>query len=162
MKKSILFLIVLANSYLVFAQAINPSNFVTNYKSYKGKSVVLNDVSGTVSAVPHTSTKAGNEISVNTQSAVAPAAGTKKNTFLKNKKSKKSTNNLNTSECEPKAGFKIVEFTFAKGQSCGCFIIADDLVPAFNSIKNSGKKMSVTVSVDLKTNYNQIIDISQI
>jgi hypothetical protein len=162
MKKIVLFLFVFALSSISFAQAINPSSFVSNYNSYKGKSVVLNDVSGTISAIPHTSTKAGNDVAVNTQTTVAPSPG-KKSSFLKGpKKSKKTTNNLNSSTCEPKAGFKTVEFTFSKGQNCGCFIISDELIPAFNTIKNSGKKMSVTVSVDLKTNYNQIIDVSQI
>ncbi len=162
MKKTLLSLFVFALSSISFAQAINPSSFVSNYNSYKGKSVVLNDVDGTVSAIPHTSTKASNEVAVNTQTTVAPSPG-KKSSFMKGpKKSKKTTNNLNSANCELKAGFKTVEFTFSKGQNCGCFIIADELIPAFNSIKSSGKKMSVTVSVDLKTNYNQIIDISQI
>jgi hypothetical protein len=162
MKKILLSLLFFTLSSISFAQAINPSNFVSNYSSYKGKSVELNDVNGTVSSIPHTSTKIGNEIAPNIQITVAPSKG-KKSSFLKStKKSKKTSNNLNASSCEPKAGFKTVEFTFSKGQNCGCFIIADELIPAFNSIKSSGKKMSVTVSVDLKSNYNQIIDISQI
>jgi len=162
MKKILLSLLFFTLSSISFAQAINPSNFVSNYSSYKGKSVELNDVNGTVSSIPHTSTKIGNEIAPNIQTTVAPSKG-KKSSFLKStKKSKKTSNNLNASSCEPKAGFKTVEFTFSKGQNCGCFIIADELVPAFNSIKSSGKKMSATVSVDLKSNYKQIIVISQI
>jgi len=162
MKKTLLSLFVCALSSISFGQAINPSNFVSNYNSYKGKSVVLNDVEGTVSAIPHTYSKVGNEVELNSQTTVVTTPG-KKSSFLKSpKKSKKTSNKLNATTCEPKAGFKTVEFTFSKGQNCGCFIIADELIPAFNTIKNSGKKMAVTVSVDLKSNYNQIIDISQI
>jgi hypothetical protein len=95
MKKILLSLLVFTLSSISFAQAINPSNFVSNYSAYKGKSVVLNDVNGTVSSIPHTSTKIGNEIAPNIQTTVAPSKG-KKSSFLKSTKKSKKTSLFTT------------------------------------------------------------------
>ncbi len=172
MKKITLFSAVLSIVGFVSAQSVSSSDFVANVAKYNGTTVTITDVSGSirsnsVNAISTTSTvskgpsagsikngpKAQAASPVNSNANNAPTTGS--TSAPKTTVNQSSTN----SNCSSPKGYKVVEFTFQKSKSVGCFLIPTNLVDLFNEVKASGKKMNVFVTVDTNTKLHKIKSI---
>lgn len=163
MKKMFLFSLVMAAVGFATAQTVTTTDFVTNYSTYKGKSVCIKDVSGVVidpTAVNAASASSGSPAGATGATSNLPTAtagtGPVKTTTGTTVTKKTGTTAAGVTTCIPPKGYSLVDFTFNTNGNGGCFYIVNTLVKSFNDLKATGKKMIVCVEVSATSKVSYI------
>jgi hypothetical protein len=158
MKKNIFLVAVMAFVGFANAQMVKPTELVSNYTSFNGKTISVSDFTGSIRgtqavAVSSSPVKPGNPAAINGPvGTTAPSGSAGVNT----------SNAPKTQFCKILKGYKIVDFAANGSESCGCFYIPTAMVTKFQDIQKLGGKMMVRVSVDATSKVNKITGVDSL